>query len=227
MSRTTGVNVITGEGLADALVGVDAIIDLATSPNPDEAEATEFFTTSATNLHIAGAAAGVKRLIPMSIVGIDPFTHGYQVSKRRQEEALLAGPVPVRIARAVQFHEFVGQLLDWARQGDVAYVPKYRIQPAAARSVAEALVDLALDPDAAKPGLPHFDIAGPQEENLVDLAVDLTRARGDATQIQAVSDESDPDTHLFESGALLPGPDAVVVGPTFADWLAAGEQVPR
>jgi len=227
ISRTDGVDVITGKGLADALVGVDAIIDAATPPTPDEAVAIEFFTTSAKNLHAAGRQAGVERMITVSIVGIDQYTHGYQLGKLAQEKAALAGPVPVRIARATQFHEFIGVVADWGRQGDVAYVAKWRIQPAAARSVAEALVDLALDPDSAKPGLPTVEIAGPQEENFVDLAVELMAKRGDGVQVQAGSDPSDPDNHLGESGALLPGPDAVIVGPTFAEWLAAGERVPR
>ena len=226
ISRTDGVDVITGEGLADALVGVDAIVDLATPPTPDEAAAVAFFTTSARNLHAAGQEAGVERMITVSIVGIDPYTHGYQVGKLAQEQAALAGPVPVRIARATQFHEFIGVVADWGRQGDVAYVAKWRIQPVAARSVAEVLVDLALDPDSVQPGLPHVEIAGPQEENFVDLAVEYMAKRGDGVQVQAGSDPSDPDNHLGESGALLPGPDAVIVGPTFSDWLAAGERVP-
>ncbi len=163
----------------------------------------------------------------MSIVGIDQYTQGYQAAKLVQERVVQDGPLPVRIARATQFHEFIGVVADWGRQGDVAYVAKWRIQPAAARSVAEVLVDVALDPDAVKPGLPHVEIAGPQEENFVDLAVEYMAKRGDGVQVQAGSDPSDPDNHLGESGALLPGPDAVIVGPTYAEWLAAGERVPR
>jgi len=227
ISRTHGVDVITGEGLTDALVGVDAIVDAATPPTPDEAAAIAFFTTAARNLHAAGEQAGVKRMITVSIVGIDPYTHGYQVGKLAQERAALAGPLPVRIARATQFHEFIGVVADWGTQGDVAYVAKWRIQPVAARSVAEVLADLAVDPDAATPGLPAVEVAGPQEESFVDLAVELMAARGGAVQVEAASDPSDPDFHLGESGALLPGPDAVIVGPTYSEWLAAGERVPR
>jgi len=226
ISRTDGVDVITGAGLAEALAGVDAVVDAASTPSPDQAEATEFFTTSTRNLQAAGEQAGVKRLIPVSIVGIDQYTQGYQAAKLVQEQLVREGPLPARIVRATQFFEFIPVMLDWARQGDVIYAPKFRIQPVAARSLAEALADLALDPDTVTPGLPMVDVAGPQEENLVDLAVDLMAARGDSVQIEAVSDPSDPDAHLNESGALLPGPDAVIVGPTFAEWVAAGEQVP-
>lgn len=226
ISRANGVDVITGEGLDASLTGVEAIVDAATGPSPDETEATTFFTTAAKNLHAAGQKAGVQRMITVSIVGIDQYTHGYSVAKLEQERAALAGPIPVRIARAVQFFEFVGQLVDWGRQGDVAYVAKMRVQPAAARAVAEVLADLALDPESTKPGLPPVEIAGPQEENLVDLAIELMAKRGDPVQIQGASDPSDPDTHLNESGALLPGPHAVVVGPTFEQWLDAGERVP-
>ena len=120
IARSKGVDVITGEGLAEALDGVDAIVDAATGPSPDEQEATEFFTTSARNLQAAGEA-GVERAVLVSIIGIDKFTTGYNAAKLAQEQAWLAGPIPTRIVRAAQFHEFVEQLLDWGRQGDVAY----------------------------------------------------------------------------------------------------------
>lgn len=228
ISRANGIDVVTGEGLAEALVGVDAIVDAASTPTPDQAAATEFFTTSTRNLHAAGERAGVQRLIPVSIVGIDQYTQGYQAAKLVQERVVQEGPVPVRLTRATQFHEFIGVVVDWGRQGDVAYVAKWQIQPVAARSVAEVLADLALDPGSTAPGLPTVEIAGPQVENFVDLAVELMAARGDTTvEVQAGGDPSDPDNHLGESGALLPGPDALTVGPTYAEWLAAGERVPR
>jgi uncharacterized protein YbjT (DUF2867 family) len=211
MARSTGVDVITGAGLADALEGVECIVDAATGPSPDEKEATEFFTTAARNLQEAAVGAGVQRLVVVSIVGIDRFDAGYNAAKLAQERAALSGPIPARILRATQFHEFVGQLVEWGRQGDVSYVPKMRTQLVAARTVAEALADLAMEP---APG-PILEIAGPREESMVEAARLLMARRGDPVRIEGVTwDER------YEAGAALPGPDATLAGPTFEEWLA-------
>src|SRR6266511_1226920 len=113
MSRSTGVDVTTGEGLAEALEGVECVIDAATGPSPDQGAATEFFTASARNLQRAGAAAGAKRIVVVSIIGIDKFQGGYNAAKVAQEQTLLEGPLPVRIVRAAQFHEFFDQFVGW------------------------------------------------------------------------------------------------------------------
>ena len=123
MSRSSGVDVVSGDGLAQALAGVECIIDVATGPSPDQAAATEFFTAAARNLQEAGLRAGVQRIVVVSIIGADRFTAGYNVAKLAHERAMLAGPIPVRILRAAQFHEFVAQLVDWGRQGEVSYLP--------------------------------------------------------------------------------------------------------
>jgi uncharacterized protein YbjT (DUF2867 family) len=221
MSRSSGVDVVTGDGLDAALTGVEAIIDAATGPSPDEQAATDFFTTAARNLHAAGARAGVQRMAVVSIIGIDRFTGGYSAAKIAHEQAMLAGPVPVRVLRAAQFHEFVAQLVDWGRQGDVSYVQKMNIQPVAASAVAQVLADITTQADWTpdSTGGPFAEVAGPQEENLVDLAK-LHAARSDeALTIEGVSDPANPDSELYESGALLPGPDAILAGPTFEEWL--------
>jgi uncharacterized protein YbjT (DUF2867 family) len=216
MARARGVDVITGDGLAEALDGSDAVIDVATGPSPDEQAATEFFTTATRNLQEAGAKAGVKRIVVVSIIGIDRLSAGYNAAKLAHERAMLAGPIPARILRASQFHEFVAQLLDWGRQGDVAYVPEMRTQPIAARSVAEKLAELATSGPESGPTL---EIAGPREERLVELARLLVTRRGDALRIEERSDPDDPDAALMANGVLLPGPDATLAGPTFEDWL--------
>jgi uncharacterized protein YbjT (DUF2867 family) len=214
MSRATGVDVITGDGLAEALVGVESIVDLATGPTPDEQAATEFFTTAGRNLQEAGRQAGVQRMILVSIVGIDRFHSGYNAAKLAQERIALDGPIPVRILRATQFHEFVGELVKWGLQGDVSYVPKMRTQLMAARTVAEALADLAVDP-ASAPG-PTLEIAGPREESMVEAAKLLVARRDNHVRIEGVTWDE-----LYEAGAALPGPDATLAGPTFEDWLGA------
>jgi uncharacterized protein YbjT (DUF2867 family) len=223
MSRSGGVDVVTGDGLGEALAGVECVIDVATGASPDQEAATEFFTGAARNLHEVGERAGVRRIVVVSIIGCDRFTAGYGAAKVAHERAMLSGPIPVRILRAAQFHEFVAQLVEWGRQGDVSYVQEMRTQLVAAGTVAEALADLATGPESAptarSSGAPILEIAGPREESLVDMARLYAARRGDPVRIEGVSDPADPDRHLYEAGALLPGPDATLAGPTFEDWL--------
>ena len=215
ISRSTGVDVISGEGLADALKGVGCIVDTATGPSAEQQAATDFFTTAARNLHQAGERAGVRRIVVVSIIGCDRFSGGYGAAKVAHEQALLAGPIPTRVLRAAQFHEFVEQLVDWGRQAEVSYVPKMRTQLVAARTVAETLADLASGSEPPPEGIP--EIAGPREESLVSMARKLVAHRGDALRIEGVSD---PDDHaLYEGGALLPSEHAILAGPTFEEWL--------
>src|SRR3954462_5058626 len=168
IARSTGVDVVSGEGLDEALAGAEIIIDAATGPSPDEAEATAFFTASARNLQRAGAAAGAKRIVLVSIIGIDKFHSGYNAAKMAQEQTLLEGPLPVRIVRAAQFHEFVEPLVGWTIQDGVAYLPEMRTQLVAARVVAEALADAAEEPEVQNAKI--TEIAGPREERLADAA---------------------------------------------------------
>jgi hypothetical protein len=124
---------------------VACVVDAATGPSPEEQAATYFFTTAARNLQEAGARAGVARVIVVSIINTDRMKAGYAVAKVAHELATLSGPIPARVVRAAQFHEFVEQLVQWGVQGDVAYVPRMGTQLVAARTVAEALADLAAD----------------------------------------------------------------------------------
>jgi uncharacterized protein YbjT (DUF2867 family) len=218
MSRASGVNVVTGEGLAEALVGVECVIDVATGPSSDQQAATEFFTAAVRNLQHEAKRAGVQRMIVVSIIGCDRFTTGYNAAKVAHERAMLAGPVPVRVLRAAQFHEFVPQLIEWGTQGEVSYVPKMRTQLVAARTVAEALVDLAISADSGYKGAPIPEIAGPREESLVEMARLFASRRGGPSRIEGVADPADPD-RLYEQGALLPSPHATLGGPTFEEWL--------
>jgi uncharacterized protein YbjT (DUF2867 family) len=221
ISRSHGVDVITGQGLAAALDGVECVIDAATGPSAEQDAATEFFTTATRNLHEAGSRAGVRRMVVVSIIGTDKFTAGYGAAKLAHERAAMGGPVPARILRAAQFHEFVGVLMAWGRQGDVCYLPTMRTQLVAARTVAEALAALAVAPEPTSAGTPVPEIAGPREEYLPDVAALLAGRRGDPVKIEAVSNPADPDDALNSSGALLPGPHATLAGPTFAEWLDA------
>jgi uncharacterized protein YbjT (DUF2867 family) len=222
MSRSQGVDVVTGDGLDEALTGVETIIDCATGPSPDRQAATDFFTASTRNLQQAGERAGVRRLVVVSIIGIDEFEGGYNAAKVAQEQAALAGPIPARIVRAAQFHEFVEELMRWGTQGDVSYVWNMRTQLVSARTVAEALVELATASDAEFDAAETTEIAGPRAERLVEAARLLAARRGEGLQVEeAPIDPSDPDSERYANGAALPGPDAKLAGPTFEEWLDA------
>ncbi|MEV4222351.1 NAD(P)H-binding protein [Nonomuraea sp. NPDC049725] len=217
MSRATGVDVITGAGLADALTGVEVVVDVASWHASDEEAATEFFRASARNLHEYGRQAGVARIAVASIIGVDRATAGFLAAKKTHEELLLSGPLPVRILRAAQFHEFVGQLLDW-QQGDVAYVPALPTQLVACRAVAEELAGLALGPEP-DPGAPIPEIAGPRREILAEAAALLGARRG--VKVVGVDGAGMPDAEIAAEGAFLPGPHAKLAGPSFQEWLGA------
>jgi len=196
---------------------------VTSGPSPEQEAATKFFTTATRNLQGAGARAGVRRMVVVSIIGIDRFTAGYMAAKVAHERAMLSGPIPVRLLRAAQFHEFVAQIVEWGRRGGVSDVPKMRTQLVAARTVAEALAGLATDRDSAhtpgSAGATIPEIAGPREESLVDMAGLLVARRGDPVRIEGVTNSADPDHALYESGATLPGPNATLAGPTFEEWL--------
>ena len=222
ISRSEGVDLITGEGLAEALDGVDAVIDVATGPSPEEGPATEFFTTAAGNLQRLGAEAGVGRIVVASIIGADRFSGSYGAAKIAHEQALLSGPIPTRVLRASQFHEFVGQLMEWGNRDGVVHVPKMRTQLVAARTAAEALVDLAIEPESAGRAATFVEVAGPREESLIGAATLLAASRGEAAPVEDDVNPEDPDGHVYADGSLLPGPDAILAGPTFEEWLGSG-----
>ena len=215
IARSLGVDLVSGEGLDEALEGVTCIIDCATGNSPDGAEAAAFFEAATRNLAAAGARAGVTRAVVVSIIGIDQFDSGYNGAKKVHERAWLESGLDVRVLRAAQFHEFVETMLMWSRQGDVASLPPMRTQLVAARAVAESLVDLALNDEVE--GGPIWEIAGPREERLAEVAK-LIAPEG--VQVQEGGGLGDADVSLYEAGALLPCPDARLAGPTFEEWLA-------
>lgn len=216
ISRGSGVDVISGEGLGEALEGVDLLIDAATSPTPEGA--AEFFATSVRNMQRAAAERGVEGILVVSIIGTDHFDSGYNAAKVLQERAHLEGPVPARILRASQFHEFVAELVEWSRKDDVSYVPQARTQLIAARSVAEALADLVDGADSSPIGNPIAEVAGPREESLVEVAKLFAAHAGDGLRIEPGEWPDDPEG-LYPGGGLLPGPVAKLTGPTYEEWL--------
>jgi uncharacterized protein YbjT (DUF2867 family) len=223
IARSKGVDVVSGEGLEEALAGVDTIIDAATGPSPDQEEATAFFTASARNVQRAGAAAGAERIVLVSIIGIDKFVGGYNAAKAAQEQALLEGPLPVRIVRAAQFHEFVEPLVGWSIQDGVAHLPEFRTQLVAARVVAETLADAAEEPEIQNGRI--TEVAGPREERFAEAAAVLLASRGESVEIREngggpLAQPGDPDSIAYAEGAALPNPGAKLAGPSFEEWLA-------
>ncbi|MBH0777460.1 NAD(P)H-binding protein [Nocardia sp. NEAU-351] len=215
VSRAAGVDVYTGEGLVAALSGADAVVDAVSAATTETGEITDFFGTVAGHVRRAAAGAGVRRIAVISIIGIDPFTAGHYAGKLAQEHAYRRGPVPVRILRAAQFHEFTEMTLDWTTRGDTAYVPETRTQLVAARTAAEHLAELAVAESAPD----RVDLAGPRELNLAAATAELAARRGAPAHVTEVFDPDDPNAALQAAGALLPGPDAVLAGPTFEEWL--------
>jgi uncharacterized protein YbjT (DUF2867 family) len=217
ISRSSGVDLVRGDGLDEALEGVECVIDTSNRPSSQPGDAAEFFVAVSRNLQEAGERAGLRRLVVLSIIGCDRFRAGYYAAKAAHERAALAGPIPARILRAAQFHDYVGRMVESGRQGDVSRVRRMRTQLVATSNVAEALADLGTEPISDGGDTP--EIAGPRAEELVEMAELLVAHRGDAIRIEPASDPGDPDHQLYETGGLLPGPQAMLVGPTFEDWL--------
>lgn len=222
LARSTGVNLVSGAGVTDALAGADVVIDVATTTTMNKTKATEFFEATSRTLLAAEKAAGVGHHLVLSIVGIDDVDAGYYGAKLAHERATMAGDVPWTILRATQFHEFAGQVYARGSLGPIHVAPRMRTQPIAAHEVAEHLVELV----EAGPTGRAADLAGPREESLVDMVRAYARARGVRGWIPALSLPGDWG-RAMRSGAALPGSDAMLGSQTFAEWLATQQRLPR
>jgi len=213
LARSLGVDVFTGQGLGEALAGVDAVIDVTNKVAVRAKPSIAFFEAATRNLIEAGRAAGVQHHVVMSIVGIDLVDYGYYFGKRAQEEAALSSGAPVSILRATQFHEFPGQLMDRTK-GPVAVIPRMKVQTVAAADVGQALVSLASGPAVGRAP----DIAGPEVSDLPDLARRLQAMTGKTKSIWAMNVPGKAGKAMRD-GALLPAGDGPRGKVTFEDWL--------
>ncbi|KRE30516.1 SDR family oxidoreductase [Agromyces sp. Soil535] len=216
-SPNSGVNTITGEGLADVLVGANVVVDVSNSPSFADADVLEFFTTSTTNLLAAEREAGVTHHVALSIVGSGRLPDsGYLRAKVAQEQLIEASGRPYSIVRATQFYEFVGRIADEATIDGTARVSTGMMQPIAAAEVSAAVARVA----AGDPINGTLEIGGPERIGQDELVRIALTAKGDTRTVI-----SDPDARYFGtrlSGTeLVPGPDAQLSTTTFADWLAA------
>ena len=215
-SPGTGVNTLTGEGLAGALAGADVVVDVSNSPSFEDAAVLEFFETSTGNILGAEAAAGVGHHVALSVVGTERLAEsGYMRAKIVQEKLIKNSSIPYTIVHATQFFEFAGRMADEASEGDTVRVPPVLIQPMAADDVAAAVCRVAL----AAPVNNTIEIAGPQPLRFADFVRQGLRAMGDQRVVVA-----DPHARYFgarlSERALLPG-DGAQLGPTrFDDWLS-------
>jgi uncharacterized protein YbjT (DUF2867 family) len=216
VSRSHGADALTGKGLDDALRGADAVVDVTSLEVPDALESKRFFGTVTRNLLAAEERANVRHHVLLSIVGLDRIAgNAHYEGKKLQEALVAAGKVPWTIQRATQFHEFAGMVVSWTRNGDVATVPPILIHPVAAADVGEVLAEVAA-------GAPHrriLDLAGPQPEDLFDMARRTVAARGEKVRLIPSWRNTiyGPDA---AGEALLPPPGARVAPTSFDDWLA-------
>ena len=215
LSRSQGVDLISGKGLTAALAGVDAVIDTANVSTLKAAVAIEFFTTATANLIDAAAETGVGHIVLLSIVGIDRIPHDYYAGKVAQEKALEASPVPWTIQRATQFHEFAGQIFARAKFGPIHLAPRARTQPIAARDVGERLAALSVGDPLGR----AQDIAGPREEALDAMIKAWARANGHRGWIPSVNIPTAQMKGMRE-GLALPEAGALFADETFDEWLA-------
>jgi len=215
-SPSTGVNAVTGEGLAEALAGAQVVIDVANSPSFEEKAALEFFEAAGRHLFPAEASAGVGHHIALSVVGTDRLlASGYFRAKMAQEELIESSPIPYTLLRATQFFEFVGSIAASATEGEAVRLPPVLMQPIAAEDVATAVADAAL----AEPVNGIVELAGPEPIRQDELVRLYLNATGDSRRVV-----TDPDAGYFgipvNDESLMPG-GSPRLGPTrFRAWLS-------
>jgi uncharacterized protein YbjT (DUF2867 family) len=216
-SPDTGVNTITGEGLAEALEGADVVVDVANAPVWEDSAVMDFFLTSTRNTMAAEAAAGVKHHVVLSVVGTDRLPDsGYFRAKVAQEESVKAGAVPYTILRASQFFEFIGRIADSSTDDEkTVRLAPVLVQPESADDVAAALADVAVN----QPVNGIIELGGPEQFRLDELARRVLAARNDPRPVTA-------DVHALYFGtqlddhSLTPGGEARIAPTRFEDWLS-------
>jgi uncharacterized protein YbjT (DUF2867 family) len=213
---STGVNTLTGKGLAEVLAGADAVIDVSNSPTLDGA-AKEFFTTATTNLLRAEAQAGVTHHVALSVVGTDQLAKEseYFQAKQAQEALISGGPVPYTIVHATQFFEFVATIADSATVDGTVRLPNAFIQPIASVDVAEAMAIAAVN----APVNAVTEIGGPERFRMPDLIRTALTAHGDSRDVVL-----DPSAVYWgipiDETTLVPGVGATLFDTRFEEWIS-------
>ncbi|MFJ9648290.1 SDR family oxidoreductase [Streptomyces sp. NPDC101206] len=212
-AQSTGIDVISGQGLDEAVAKADVVVNLTNSPTFDDASAA-FFQTSMDNLVAAARKGGVGHFVILSIVGADQVPElDYYRAKVLQEDVLAAGPIPYSIVRATQFMEFVPAVLSWTTDGDTVRLPSTPIQPIASKDVADAVAEIA----AGAPLNGIYKIAGPEIFPLDELSRITLSLKGDGRTVV-----TDPTAGMFAvvKGDVLTDMDAHLAPTRYADWLS-------
>jgi uncharacterized protein YbjT (DUF2867 family) len=223
-SPNTGVNTLTGEGLADVLQGAAVVVDVSNSPSFEEKAVMDFFTTSTTNLLKFSAAAGVQHYVALSVVGTDVLVESaYIRAKIAQEKMIAAAGLPYTIVRATQFFEFATRIAGEATQGNTVKLPPVLFQPIAAEDVAASLARVAVG--APVNGL--VEIAGPEQFRFDAFIREALAARHDPREVIA-----DPQAPYFgailSERMLVPAAGAARLGEiNFKQWLEANQPAAR
>jgi uncharacterized protein YbjT (DUF2867 family) len=222
-SPNTGINSVTGDGLADALKGASVVVDVTNSPSWDDAAVLKFFETSTRNLLAYGVAAGVGHHIALSVVGTERLLEsGFFRAKFAQENLIKAARIPCSIVRATQFFEFVEQIVDYSTEGNKVRMPPALIQPMAADDVASAMARVVTD----SPVNGTLEIGGPEQFRLDELARRFLAARPDPREVI-----SDPHGRYYgievSERSLVPGNNARLGETRFEIWLTqTAAQIP-
>lgn len=223
-ARSTGVNSFTAEGLEEALVGADVVVDVSNSSYVDEAAAREFFYASTLNLLTYGAAAGISHHVALSVVGTDRLARaegGYFQAKAAQERLISASGRAFSIVHVTQFFEFVRSITGHAMRSGEAHVPDVLIQPMAADDVASAVARVALGDPLQR----MVEFGGPEIFDLPDLVRRELRWTDDVRDVVA-----DPLATYFgarlDVGDLLPAPDATIAPTRLHDWRVGSSRAP-
>jgi uncharacterized protein YbjT (DUF2867 family) len=215
-SPSSGVNSVTGEGLAEALKGASVVVDVTNSPSWEDAAVLKFFETSTRNLLDYAAAAGVKHHVALSVVGSERLlASGFFRAKIAQEKLIKASSIPYTIVRATQFFEFVKAIGDYSTEGNKVLLPSVLFQPMAADDVAGAVGIIAM----GSPVNGTVEIGGPERFRLDELIRRDLAARNDPREVI-----SDPHGRYYgievSERALIPGDEARLGETRFEDWLS-------
>lgn len=215
-SPSSGVDTITGKGLAEALAGAQVVVDLANSPSFEGEAVLRFFETSGRNLLGAEAIAGVQHHVALSVVGTERLlASSYFRGKRAQEKLIEASNIPYTIVRSTQFFEFLGAIAQAGSDGQSVHVSPALVQPIAADDVADVMAEVALGP----PRNGMLEIAGPERKGLDELVRRFLRERNDTREVV-----TDPEALYFglklDDRSLTPGDDPRTGAIRFGEWLA-------
>jgi len=213
IARSKGVDARSPEQLDTALAGVEAVVDASSVNSTDEAEAVEFFTSITSALVAAEQRAGVRHHVLLSIVNVDVPRNPHYTGKVAQEKLVTDSSVPWSIVRATQFHDFAEMAVGWTLDNGTATVPPLLVRPIAPDDVASVLAEVA----AGEP-VGRIDVAGPDTQDLVDMARRTYTARGE--QITLIPSWDVVDISM-SGNALLPGPGARITPTTFDEWLTS------